>query len=112
MASTLVDEVRTVLRTHDRPLTARERALLMATVMRHDGTDRDVVELADVARRALRYRLRTTATTPTPEVAALLAAVDALLDAPLDEDHRPAPRHDPVLAGAHADRRLRRDVDL
>lgn len=106
MGSTLVDAVRTVIADAGRPLTARERALLTATVVRHDGREADVVELLDVARRAMRYRLHATGTRPAPELVALLAAVDAILDPPTE-----GPTHggDRVLVGAGAP--FRRDVD-
>jgi hypothetical protein len=85
MATHVVDHVRSVIRDLDRPLTARERCLILAS-LRHDSADADVVELLDVARRAVRYRLHSTSTRPAPEVAALLAAVDAVLDEPVDRD--------------------------
>lgn len=110
MPTPLVDDVRHVIASHGRPLTARERALLLATVVRHDGRERDVVELLDVARRALRYRLHSTGTRPAPELAALLAAVDAVLD-PAEQPERAPARVDERLATAHADRRHRADVD-
>lgn len=110
MPTPLVDDVRSILTAAGRPLTARERALLLATVVRHDGRERDVVELLDVARRALRYRLRTTGSTVPPELAALLAAVDAVLDPVEQPDTAPA-RVDERLLERHAERRRRADVD-
>lgn len=106
MAAPVVDHVRAVLRDLDRPLTARERCLILAS-LRHDARDADVVELLDVARRAVRYRLHSTGTRPAPEVAALLAAVDAVLDEPLEVD--PSAPLDRIVD--QPERRQRADVD-
>jgi hypothetical protein len=113
--SELVRDVRAVLAQHDRPLTAVERALLVAAVMRTDGSGHDVVdELALSARR-----VREAGVVPavrahgTPAVAddhaarlvRLLAAVEAVLG-PYVLSDPPEHRIPPQL-----DLRWRADVD-
>lgn len=78
----VVDEVRALLRVVDRPLTARERCLLVALVARAEPAEADVVDLLEAATRAVRYRIRQTGRTAAPELVALLAAVDAFLGHP------------------------------
>lgn len=79
----IVDEVRALLRVADRPLTARERCLLVALVARAgDPAEADVVDLLETATRAVRYRIRQTGRAAAPELIALLAAVDAFLGHP------------------------------
>lgn len=107
MGTPVVDHVRTLLRDLDRPLTARERCLMLASI-RSDNRNADAVELLDVARRAMRYRIRATGVQPAPELVALLAAVDGLLDEP-GEPFDPAAVL--VTTGAPEQRAYRADLD-
>ena len=106
MAAPVVDHVRAILRDLDRPLTARERCLILAS-LRSNAAGADAVELLDVARRAMRYRLTSTGTRPAPELVALLAAVDAILDTPLEVD--PSAALERIVE--QPERRYRADVD-
>lgn len=110
MPSQLVDDVRAALCRAGRPATYRERALLLAAVVRSDGTERDVVDELRAARAAFLPPHLLEADVP-PLYTRLLRAVDAILEpVPIDPDLRPDRVRRPTRELVE-DRTWRADVD-
>lgn len=110
MPTQLVDDVRACLKSLDRLPSARERALLVATIARTDGTGHDVVDELQAARAACPYGTSSASTPPTrADYNRLLRAVDAVLSPVPDVDDRPRRPHPQPLDDA--DRPYRRDTD-